>query len=70
MPDMSEGLNGKNDACAVFESYTIVVERKDTEFEVTQLNIPSDDFGRKMLALMLYNIGEQIDPAFNKGKGA
>ena len=48
------------------ETYTIVIERRQTEFEVTQFTMPSDGFGKKMLAIMLYNIAERIDPAFQE----
>ena len=50
------------------ETYKIVIERRQTEFEVTEMTIPSDNFGKKMLAIMLYNLAEHIDPAFQRGE--
>lgn len=53
----------------VNEIYTIKIERKDLNLEVTQFVIPQDDFGKKMLSIMLYQIAENIDPATG-GDGA
>jgi hypothetical protein len=47
----------------VNEIYTLQIERKNTEFEIIHLKFPEDDFGKKMVCLMLYNIAEHIDPA-------
>jgi hypothetical protein len=47
----------------VNEIYTIHIERRSTEFEVIHFAAPEDDFGKKMLSIMLYQIAENIDPA-------
>ena len=49
--------------------YTIEIERRGTEFQAVKFSIPNDDFGKKMLAVMLYNIAEHIDPALREGFG-
>jgi hypothetical protein len=53
---MSEEIN---------ETYTIVIERKNRDFSAIKYNFPADDFGKKMMAILLYNIAGHIDPAYN-----
>ena len=46
------------------ETYTLTIIRNGTEFEVKDFMPPKDDFGKKMVAMVLYRIGEHLDPAF------
>lgn len=43
--------------------YTVQIQRRSTEFEIINFKIPEDDFGKKMLSLMFYEIAEHLDPA-------
>ena len=42
--------------------YKTIVERQDTEFQVTQFDEPEDTFGKRMLALVLLRLVEHLDP--------
>ena len=49
------------------ETYTFKIVRNKTEFSAVEYNLPADEFGRKMLSIMLMNIAEHIDPANSEG---
>lgn len=44
-------------------TYTFNIVRKDTEFEVQNFEPPEDAFGKRMVALILLRIAENLDPA-------
>ncbi len=45
--------------------YRLTIKRTDvTEFEASYDNVPQDAFGKKMVALMLFRIVEELDPEF------
>lgn len=44
------------------ETYTLNIVRKDTEFEVQNFEPPEDAFGKRMVALILLRIAENLDP--------
>jgi hypothetical protein len=58
--EMSEPIN---------ETYNIKIVRNGRDFSAIEYNFPADDFGKKMMAILLYQIGEHIDPAFRAGFG-
>ena len=53
----------------ITETYTIKVQRTGRDFSAVEYNFPADDFGKKMLSILLYQIAEHIDPAMKAGFG-
>ena len=49
------------------EIYSIKIARDGGDFNVTEHNFPEDNVGKKMLAILLYQIAYNLDPA-NKEK--
>ena len=49
------------------ETYLIKIERNGGDFNVAEHYFPEDDVGKKMLAILLYQIAYNLDPA-NKEK--
>lgn len=47
-------------------TYTFNIVRKDTEFEVKNFEPPEDAFGKRMVALILLRIAENLDPELIK----
>lgn len=48
--------------------YTFNVERNGDDLRVVQYRFPEDEFGKKLMAVLLYQIAEHLDPAMQEVK--
>ena len=47
---------------SINEEYVLRIKRTDREFEAVEHVLPEDRFGKKMVAIMLCRIAENLDP--------
>lgn len=45
------------------ENYAFKITRNNQEMQVVEYNFPEDDFGKKMLSILLMQIAAHLDPA-------
>jgi hypothetical protein len=50
------------------QTYSFNIERDGDDLRVVEYRFPEDEFGKKLMAVLLYQIAEHLDPAMQEVK--